>query len=410
MLFVQILAGWLAPLTALAASIAALAAILNLWYGAMRGPNIALVGAPDFTVRNVPKNATTIPTSVEINPSFFFVNSGSTTGMITLKLRFTPLSVFERLGCCNKCSIGFVGGKEQTEEMPYLFLQERESGMVEAHVTIDLGDWKSYVAHDDKVDENSICPTLLKADGANKERFSSFCAQLRERQSLGTLSVNCVRTKRKLVMRRRIPKRRDVFDKIALFVNTSIGVDDDSIQNLTSYLENWDNIQPRRVIELLMHVEPKLELFFSKGGAGDFCTIIRKQIDRNEGTIQTWRGFWDLHWYGPPSPQGWKSDEKRRSTLPTRYVLDFILRSSGLDLQMQEFSEKAEEFGHTRGLLNRMPKEGQEPTDLLKSMEKQRQELIAKNIEIQNTGDKVTQILKNCVTEALVTTGKPQGF
>lgn len=405
MIFAQILADWLAPLTVIAASIAAVAAILNLWYGALRGPHVALVGAPDFTVHNVPKNATSIPTSAEIHPKFVFVNSGSTTGVITLDLSFIPSSIFERLGCCNRCNIRFVSGNQQAEVMPPLFLQERESGLVEVHATVDLGDWKSYVAHHDEVDENSICSTLLKADDANKERFTSFCAQLKERPSLGTLSVSCIRTKRKCVIRRYVPKRRDVIDENVLFANESIGIDDDSIATFTSYLHNWDNIQPRRVIELLRDVEPKLERFFSKEMSR--CEMIRRQINRDEGTVQTWRELWDYTWYG----RGEDSErEQRRSTMPTRDVLDFILRSSRLDFQMQEFSKKAEEFNYTRRLWNRIHKDGEEPKDLLKSMEKQRQELIASNIEIQKTGDRVTQIIKNCVAEALVTTDKSSGL
>jgi len=353
----------------------------------------------------VPINATSIPMSVEVNPSFVFINSGSTTGMIMLELDFTPLSVFERLGCCNKWSIGFFGGKEQTEGMPRLFLQERESGMIEAHLTIDLGDWKSYVAHDGEVDENSICPTLLKADGANKERFSSFCAQLREGQSLGTLSVSCVRTKRKCVMRRRIPKRRDVIDKKALFVNESIGIDEDSITTFTSYLDNWDNIQPRQVIELLQKVEPELKSIFSKE-TPDWGAIIERQIKNNKG-FRTWREHWDDSWYGGGDDA---EHEQQRSTMPSKNLLDFILRSSGLDSQMQEFSKKVKEFNDTRRLWNRMHKDGEEPADLLNSIEQQKRELIAKNVEIQKTGERVTQILKSCVTEALAQRPRPKAF
>ena len=83
-------------------------------------------------------------------------------------------------------------------------------------------------------------------------------------------------------------------------------------------------------------------------------------------------------------------------------MINFILASSGLDVQMQEFSQKVEEYNYTCRLRNRMHKYGEEPpTDLLKSMEKQKQELLSKNIEIKNTGDRVTQIVKNCIAETL---------
>ena len=263
MVFAQVLTDWLTLVTALFASVAAAAALANLWYGALRGPVIDLVGKPDFCVDSVPKNAFTIPMTAEITPSFVFINSGSTTGMIKLRLFFTPSPAFKHLGCCQKCRIIFLNDAAPTGDMSPFFLQERESGIVKVKLVIDFGAWKSHVGQPDGVDEGDICPTLLKADDVNKDRFSKFCSLLTEGRSLGELSVDGARTKRQWAGSWHIIKRKDVIRDYVLFPNEPIRIDKESVRNLKSYLENWDNIQPRRVIEILRNIEPTLESLFS---------------------------------------------------------------------------------------------------------------------------------------------------
>ncbi len=359
-------------------------------------------------MHNVSKNPTSIPMGVEINPGFVFVNSGSTTGMIQLRLRFAPSPAFQLLDCCNKFSIRFMNDRGLTEDMPHLFLQERESGIVKVMLSIGLGDWKSYVARPNEIDESSICPTVLQADDANKKRFAEFCSHLKEHRSLGTVSVYCVRTKRRWVRSWHIIRGKDIIKENTLFANEPVGIDSESIKNLSSYSNEWDDIQPRQVIELLQDAERKFESFFSQGPAGARCARIEAHLHKDDRPVETWREFWNYTWYGVLDEDSEHGEWE--SVLPARYVLDFILRSSQLDLQMREFSKKAAELNHNRRLWNRIDKDGEESKDLFKSMEKQRQELIAKNIEIQKTGDRVTQILKNCVTQAFVITGKSRDF
>jgi hypothetical protein len=398
MLVAQVLSDWLPYVTAIFASIAAFAAILNLWYGAIRGPVINLAGKPDFVLHDVPVNAFAIPMSVQISPSFVFVNSGSATAMIRLTLSFSPTPALEILDCCKRFTVSFEDNIGQTKEMQHLFLRERESGVVKTQLIIGLGDWKSYVRLPAEADETSICPTLHKADEANKERYSKFCAELKKSGSLGTLRVDCTRTKRQWVRSWRVLKRKDVIEKRPLFAEQLLTLDDPSIQAFASYLDNWDRIQPNQITELLREIEPKLKLIFS-WPEHDYCEMLNGQINR-EKVINSWDEHWDFHFYGRDD----QSDlQQRRNRTPARYVLDFILTASVLDRQMQEFSEKAKVYNYSCQLRDRLRTGSQELNDLLKSLDKQKQELISLNVAIRETGDGVTQIIKNCIAETLPT-------
>jgi hypothetical protein len=384
--------------TAIFASIAAFAAVLNLWYGAIRGPVINLAGKPDFVLHDVPENALAIPMSVQISPSFVFVNSGSATAMIKLTLSFSPTPALESLDCCNRFTVSFEDNIGQTKEMQHLFLRERESGIVKTQLIIGLGDWKSYVRLPDEADETSICPTLHKADEANKERYSKFCAELKKTRSLGTLHVDCTRTKRQWIRSWRVFKRKDVIDERPLFAEQLLTLDDPSIQAFASYLDNWDRIQPNQITEILREIEPRLEHVFSWPGS-DYCEMLNGQINR-ENVFNTWDEHWNFSFYG----RGDESDlQQRRNRTPAIYVLDFILTASGLDSQMQEFSEKAKVYNYSCQLRDRLRTGSQELNDLLKSIDKQKQELISLNVAIRETGDRVTQIIKNCIAETLPT-------
>jgi hypothetical protein len=282
--------------------------------------------------------------------------------------------------------------------MQHLFLRERESGVVKTQLIIGLGDWKSYVRLPAEADETSICPTLHKADEANKERYSKFCAELKKSGSLGTLRVDCTRTKRQWVRSWRVLKRKDVIEKRPLFAEQLLTLDDPSIQAFASYLDNWDRIQPNQITELLREIEPKLKLIFS-WPEHDYCEMLNGQINR-EKVINSWDEHWDFHFYGRDD----QSDlQQRRNRTPARYVLDFILTASVLDRQMQEFSEKAKVYNYSCQLRDRLRTGSQELNDLLKSLDKQKQELISLNVAIRETGDGVTQIIKNCIAETLPT-------
>jgi septal ring factor EnvC (AmiA/AmiB activator) len=70
---------------------------------------------------------------------------------------------------------------------------------------------------------------------------------------------------------------------------------------------------------------------------------------------------------------------------------------------MQVFSEKAKVYNYSCQLRDRLRTGSQELNDLLKSIDKQKQELISLNVAIRETGDRVTQIIKNCIAETLPT-------
>ena len=404
-MFAQVLTDWLTSITALVASIAAVAAVLNLWYNALSGPVIKLVGKPDFNLHDVPDNAAAIPMTVGLSPSFVFVNSGSTTGMIKLRLSFSPSPALQALNCCNRLTVAFENERgAQTKDMQHLFLEERESGIVKAKLFIELGDWKSYVPQSGETNSDIIY-TLLKADEGNKERYHNFCKLLKNTRCLGTLSVYSTKTRRRWAKSRRIIKREDVIDDTPLFIEEPIGIDDESIQNLTRYYDNWNYVQPRHFVELFREVEQQFERFFSTEPT-DRCQMLSRQINKNEGTLQTWLELWDSAWYIATDD---RTREMQRRTSPMRYILAFILKSSELESKMREFSTKAEAFNRKRQLWNRVQKESSTlSSDLAKSIEEQRQELIAKNTQIQQTGDWVTDILKNCVATLLSFQGREE--
>lgn len=400
-MFAQVLTDWLTSITALAASVAAVVAGLNLWYNALSGPDIKLVRKPDssksdFNLHDVPADDSAIPPTVELSPSFIFVNSGSTTGIIKLRLSFSPSPALEALDCCNRFTVAFENERGgQTKDMPYLSLQKREQRIVETKLFIELGDWKSYVPQSDEAKGDSICTTLLKADKGNKERYRNFCELLKNNRSLGTLSVYSSITQRQRGKGRRIFKREDVIDDTSLSVEEPIGIDDESIQNFTKYYDNWNYVQPR-FVELFQEVEQRFERIFSTQGL--YQTLL-EQINEDTGTVKTWNKLWDSAWSGSAAVV---SERYKQQKDPMRYILAFIFKSSGLDFKMGEFSEKADEFNQVRGFWNQaQPRGDNQYRNLKESMEQLRSELVAMNKQIQDIGESVAEELKRCVEKFL---------
>jgi hypothetical protein len=183
-------------------------------------------------------------------------------------------------------------------------------------------------------------------------------------------------------------------DDTPLYEKQPVGIDDESIQNFTRYLDNWNNVQPHHFVELFQEVEQRFERSFSTQDRG-LCQILLDQINKDTGTVNTWNKLWDSAWSG--SAAGVSVRYKQRKD-PMRYILAFIFKSSGLDLKMREFSEKADEFNHVRSLWNQaQPRDDTQYRNLKEPMEQLRSELVAMNMQIQDTGESVAEELKRCV-------------
>lgn len=308
---------WIATIIAF---IAFIVAVLSLWFSSLKGPDIDLCGSPKFIMEKIRwENLNYIPDRIRFSPTqLIFINNGTRSGVIKLEVNFEPSDEFKpffsRAGYIIK-----VGERSWSDDMPHMSMRERESCIIEVEVRVDFHDWKEYF-DSDPVSEDKIYDILCKADLVNFNRLSDFCSVLRPAMSIGKISINSVQTIRKNILWTRVGRKNLVRD-------LPIGsIDQESIEGFKSCLAKWNDIKPNCISMKLEELRKDLSNYIL-APLGDNLNKLG-QTPRMALRTDFW-GDWKRKWEGYTH---WKA------------LIDFILKSSGLESKIADFCLRADGF------------------------------------------------------------------
>ena len=313
---------WPTPewITTIIAFIAFIVAVLSLWFSSLKGPDIDLCGSPKFIMEKIRwENLNYIPDRIRFSPAqLIFINNGTRSGVIKLEVNFEPSDEFKpffsRAGYIFK-----IGEKSWSDDMPHVSMRERESCIIEVEVRVDFHDWKEYF-DSDPVSKDKIYDILCEADLVNFNRLSDFCSLLRPAMSIGKISINSVQTIRKNILWTRIGRKNLVRD-------LPIGsMDQEFIEGFKSCLAKWDDIKPNCILMKLEELRKDLSNYILTP-LGDNLNKLG-QTPRMALRTDFWND-WKRKWEGYTH---WKA------------LIDFILKSLGLESKIADFCLKADGF------------------------------------------------------------------
>jgi len=313
---------WLTPewITTIIAFIAFTVAVLSLWFSSLKGPDIDLCEIPNFVMDKIRwESLNYIPDRIRFSPAqLIFINNGTRSGVIKLEANFEPSDEFKpflsRAGYIFK-----IGEKSWSDDMPHISMRERESCIIEVEVRVDFHDWKEYF-DSDPVSKDKIYDILCEADLVNFNRLSDFCSLLRPAMSIGKISINSVQTIRKNILWTRIGRKNLVRD-------LPIGsMDQEFIEGFKSCLAKWDDIKPNCILMKLEELRKDLSNYILTP-LGDNLNKLG-QTPRMALRTDFWND-WKRKWEGYTH---WKA------------LIDFILKSLGLESKIADFCLKADGF------------------------------------------------------------------
>lgn len=306
--------------TTIIAFVAFIVAVLSLWFSSLKGPDIDLCESPKFVMEKIRwENLNYIPDRIRFSPAqLIFINNGTRSGVIKLEANFEPSDEFKpflsRAGYIFK-----IGEKSWSDDMPHISMRERESCIIEVEVRVDFDDWKEYF-DSDPVSKEKIYDILCKADLVNFNRLSDFCSLLRPAMSVGKVTINSVQTIRKNILWTRIGRKNLVRD-------LPIGlIDQKFIEGFKSCLAKWDSIEPNCILMKLEALRKDLSNYVLTP-LGDNLNKLG-QTPRMALRTDFWND-WKKKWEGYTH---WKA------------LIDFILKSSGLESKIEDLCLKADGF------------------------------------------------------------------
>jgi len=357
---------WIAPSLAFLALIVSL---LSLWYTSLKGPDIVLCDEPKFSLRKTSRDIFDrfIPHELFSEAHLLFLNNGTVSGVLRLEAHFEP--TIELMPFFDSANSSFtVDGTIHEATVPPISMREKESCMVVVRLSIEFVNWKKSFANE-PVPKDEIRDVLCEADLKNKQRFHDFCAVLKPGMYIGRVNIESKQTVRSGLSGTKMTHKNLVSD-------LSIGViDEELVRNYRFSATQWDTIDPNAILTEL------------RGIHDEFGRMLLGPVEQN---LKKLMGLIELNSLETDIFHAMK--RKLEGYGNRRAIVEFIIRSSGLDSRLIEYDARTREWNrkfnlHQEDPLNKPLEEGLYKE--MKPLEEESAAIAAEVMQVQN-------ILRDC--------------
>jgi hypothetical protein len=351
-------------MTSIVAFAALIVSALTLWFTAIKGPDIVLCKKPRFTQDIGGPIDRIIPDTIIYTTNLFFLNNGTVSGVLGLEADFRPVEKMKPF--FKKAHFRFATEPNRYtsySSMQPISIGDKESRVVYVQLTVEFHDWKKHFVQD-PVPKERIQEVLCQADSENKQRFSHFCGVLREGMHIGMVNIRSYQT---------TGWRFGTKDKERIIVDDEhIGVlDEKLIRDFRSWETRWNSIEPSTILTELRQVRKYFE--------EELCTRLEQNLKRLMGLIEIGSLETDLLDRVRRKPDGYEA----RSA-----IVDFILRSAGLDTRLKKYDLRTREWNRKIDLSREESSNRTLEQALIaeiSSLEKETGELLAEIANLLNT-------------------------
>jgi len=306
-------------ITTIVALVAFAVSVLSLWFSSLKGPDIDLVKISEKAFEKISKpefSRRYIPYRIALHPvQLVFINNGTRAGVLRLKATFKSSKELEPFLDEIHYEIkgqtqAYSSRSEQTIVTEPIAIRERETNVVTLSITVTFDDWKEHFNHE-PVKKEQIYDVLCQADRQNRERLSTFCSNLKAGLYLGAVSIDSTQTTSRLI-------RLGESDK-HLVKNLQAGLIDNELRHdFKNALEDWDTIEPNRILQNISYVEQ----FLRKVRESLTYLDLDKPLDQIQHIALN-----ELDYL----------ESKFEAEKNSKAVYDFLLKSAGLDSRLPEF-------------------------------------------------------------------------